>query len=74
MIGGVTGEGGSKPHVSPIALEEFTANQHAPDLAGARADLVELGIAQQAPSAFSIPMTSPKGFRAALQIALSAWT
>ena len=32
-----------------------------------------IGIAQQAPSAFSIPLASAKGFRAALQIALSAW-
>src|SRR5438045_9473009 len=29
--------------------EDFTADQHAADLAGAGADLVELGVAQQAP-------------------------
>src|SRR5512147_3106603 len=30
-------------------VEDFAADQHAPDLAGAGADLIELGIAQQPP-------------------------
>ena len=30
-------------------VEQFAADQHAADLAGAGADLVELGVAQQAP-------------------------
>ena len=43
------------------------------------ADVVELGkqaigIQQQSPSAFAIPLESSKGFRASLCIALSAWT
>src|ERR1700722_10906654 len=34
---------------SEIDLEELTSNQHAADFVGARADLIELGIAQQSP-------------------------
>src|SRR6056297_218827 len=37
--------------------EQFAADQHATDLAGARADLVELGIAQQPPGGIFVDVT-----------------